>query len=96
MCREGLIVVELKNYMEQLVWEQLNEFLAVDASVCKCEKCRYDMAALALSRMMPHYVVSAKGETFTRMKTLELQFQIDVMTAILQAAQTVKSRPHHG
>ena len=90
------MVVELKNYMEQLVWEQLDEFLAVDANACKCEKCRYDMAALALNRMMPHYVVAAKGETFTRMKTLELQFQIDVMTAILHAAETVKSRPHHG
>ena len=88
--------MELKNYMEQLVWEQLDEFLAVDVSVCKCEKCRYDMAALALNRLMPHYVVTAKAETFTRLKTLELQFRIDVMTAGLQAAETVKSRPHHG
>ncbi|WP_408643043.1 late competence development ComFB family protein [Thermosinus carboxydivorans] len=88
------MVLELKNYMEKLVWQQLDNVLAAQPDLCKCEKCRYDIAALALNFLPPRYVVTNKGETFTRIKTLEQQFYVDIVTAISHAITIVKAHPH--
>ncbi|MCE5285862.1 MAG: late competence development ComFB family protein [Pelosinus sp.] len=87
--------MELKNYMEDIVWQSLEELLAAQPDVCKCQKCRYDIMALALNFLPPRYVVTEAGETFTRIKSLEQQFSVDVITAITNAIILVASRPHH-
>lgn len=89
-------MVELKNYMEELVWEHLDQVLEKYPGVCRCEKCRYDMAALALNRLPAHYVVTEKGKTYTKARTLEQQFATDTITAITQAVEQVSRMPHHG
>lgn len=87
--------MELKNYMEILVWQQLDDILSDQMDICICEKCRYDIAALALNFLPPRYVVTNKGETFTKVKALEQQFNIDIITAVTQASKIVGSQPHH-
>lgn len=87
--------MEIKNYMESLVWQQLDEIMKAHAGICKCEKCRYDIAALALNFLPPRYVVSEKGQTYTRIKALEQQFNIDILTAVSNAIKIVNSQPHH-
>ena len=88
--------MQLKNYMEDLVWQQLDNVLASQpVPVCSCEKCRLDIAALALNFLPPRYVLTDMGETYTRIKALELQFAVDVTTAIIHAAKIVSTQPHH-
>lgn len=87
--------MELKNFMEELVLRQLDHIIAGDPRVCACEKCRYDVAALALNFLPPRYVVTHKGETYTKVKALEQQFTIDIITAITHALKIVNSEPHH-
>lgn len=87
--------MEVKNYMELYVWEMLDRVLAKRDDVCKCEICRYDIVALALNDLPPRYVVSQKGETYTKAKTLEQQFMIDVIAKITQAANVVAQHPRH-
>ena len=88
--------MELRNYMEVLVWQYLNEVMVgYNREFCQCEHCRYDIVALALNFLPPRYVVTDKGETFTKVKALEQQFYIDIVTAITNAITIVKSRPHH-
>ncbi|CVK17801.1 late competence development ComFB family protein [Sporomusa sphaeroides] len=87
--------MELKNFMEDLVWQQLDEVIENHKHACRCEQCRFDTAALALNLLPPHYVVSARGETFSKAKSLEQQFNVDILTAISQAIQIVSSRPRH-
>jgi len=87
--------VELKNYMEILMWQQLDDVLASHQGVCRCEKCRYDIAALTMNFLPPRYVVTDKGQMFTKIKALEQQFTIDIITAITHAAKIVGSTPHH-
>ncbi len=41
--------MELKNYMEILMWQQLDDVLASHPGTCRCEKCRYDIAALTMN-----------------------------------------------
>lgn len=88
--------MNIKNYMEDLVWGQLDAVIARHREVCTCEKCRYDIAALALNFLPPRYIASDKGETYTKVKALEQQFNIDIITAISHAIKIVSSQPHHG
>ncbi|MCX7780940.1 MAG: late competence development ComFB family protein [Negativicutes bacterium] len=87
--------MQLKNFMEELVWEQLDKILSTKDDICKCEKCRYDIAALTLNTLPPRYFVTDIGETLTRVKSLEQQFATDVVAALVNAIIIVKSRPHH-
>ena len=87
--------MELKNYMEELVWGQLDEVLAGHQGMCSCEHCRYDVAALALNFLPTRYVVTEKGEMYTKLSMLEQQFSIDIITAISRAVIIVKSHPRH-
>lgn len=88
-------MMQLKNYMEDLVWEQLDEVIANNPGVCSCDKCRLDIASLALNSLPPRYIVTSAGETYARIKVLEYQFKVDIITAITQALQVVGNNPRH-
>lgn len=87
--------MELKNYMEDLVMQQIDAVISANRDVCSCEKCRYDIAAIALTILPAHYVVTSLGETYTRIKTLEQQFATDIVMALTEGIKTVKQHPHH-
>lgn len=87
--------MELQNYMELLMWQRLDDVLDGHPGLCRCEKCRYDIAALAMNFLPPRYVVTDKGQIFTKIKALEQQFTIDIITAITHAATIVNRSPHH-
>ena len=63
--------------------------------MCQCERCRYDVASLALNSLPPRYVVTAEGEAYTRVKALELQFVIDIVSAVSRAIIIVHNQPRH-
>ncbi len=85
---------KLKNYMEDLVIKRTDEILK-SIDVCKCDKCKLDIIALALNSLPSKYVVSAKGELYAKVSELEQQFDIDVETAIIKAAFLVNENPRH-
>lgn len=87
--------MELKNYMENLVWQYLDDVLAGHSDVCPCEHCRYDIVALALNFLPPRYVVTAKGGTWAKIKQLDQQFYVDIVSALTNAITIVKAKPHH-
>ena len=87
--------MELKNYMEDLVMQQIDTIIATSPNACTCEKCRYDIAAMALTILPARYVVTPKGETYTRIKAQEQQFVVDIITAITAGIDIVKNHPHH-
>jgi competence protein ComFB len=63
--------------------------------ICKCEKCLSDVAAIALNRLKPHYVVSEKGEVYSKVLNMSIQFEADATTAITEAVEIVKKNPRH-
>ena len=88
-------ILELKNYMEDLVMQQIDPIMAANSNVCHCEKCRYDIAAMALTILPARYVVTNQGETYTKIKAQEQQFVVDIITAITAGINIVKNNPHH-
>lgn len=85
---------KLKNYMEELVIKKTDDLLKL-MNICRCEKCRLDIVAIALNELPTRYVVSEKGELYTKLNELEQQFEIDVETAIVKAAVLVSRNPKH-
>lgn len=84
----------IKNYMEEIVFNTMKEILD-DLNVCKCEKCILDMAAIALNDLPSKYIVTAKGELYSKVNLLKQQFEVDVISAITKAAILVKRNPKH-
>ena len=85
---------QIKNYMEEIVFNQMQEVLN-DINACTCEKCILDIAAIALNDLPPKYIVSEKGELYSKISALKQQFEVDVIAAITKAAVLVKRRPRH-
>ncbi len=86
--------IQIKNYMEEVVNILLPEILN-DLNVCTCPKCTMDIAAMALNELPPKYIVTQKGELYSKINTLRQQFEVDVISAITRAAVLVKRSPRH-
>ena len=82
----------MKNYMEEIVLSALDDILK-DINMCKCDKCKLDIAAKALNDLPPQYVVTQKGEMYSKVNNLRIQFEVDVISAITKAAILVKRNP---
>jgi len=85
---------QMKNYMEEIVLSAMDDILR-DINVCTCERCRYDIAAKALNDLPPQYIVTKKGEIYSKINNLKAQFEVDVISAITKAAILVKRNPKH-
>ncbi len=84
----------MKNYMEEIVWSSLDEILK-DINMCRCDRCKLDIAAKALNDLPPQYIVTPKGEIYSKINNLIAQFEVDVISAITKAAIIVKRNPNH-
>ena len=83
----------LVNLMEDLVIARLDSTLD-RFNCCKCDKCKKDIAALALNRLKPRYVVMKEGDQEKRNKAEQENGQ-EVTGALVQAILVVKKNPLH-
>lgn len=82
------------NYMEEVVSKKTDEILKL-MNICKCDKCKLDIMALALNELPSKYVVSEQGQLYAKLSELEQQFDIDIETSIIKAAVFVSKNPKH-
>lgn len=88
-------MTEMTNYMEVLVAHHLGEVLE-EWQVCKCDKCKKDIAALALNHLQPMYVTSETGSVYAKASTsFNPQNRADVILAINEAIKTVSKEVRH-
>lgn len=85
----------LNNYMEDVVERNIDAIMAKFPHCCKCEECRKDIAALALNNLPPRYISSFKGDIFTRVNEMEVQYLVEVIQQIAQAIKIVTEHPRH-
>lgn len=83
----------LVNAMEDMVLDRLDTTLA-RFNCCKCNKCKKDIAAVALNRLTPKYIVLKEGDTEKR-KWIEDEYGSQVTGALVQAILLVKKNPRH-
>jgi competence protein ComFB len=87
--------VIFKNYMEEVVDSTMDEILARDEEICKCDRCKLDIKALALNHLPPKYVVTDIGYVYTKINELVSQFRADIAVAVTNAMKVVRKNPRH-
>ena len=87
-------MAQIKNYMEVIVERLIRDILR-ENNVCTCEKCILDISAIALNNLPPKYIVTEKGELYSRIDALSQQFEVDIISAVTKAADLVKRNPQH-
>jgi len=87
-------MLALSNFMERLVREKVDSIIK-SVGMCGCEQCRLDVMALALNALPPKYVVTEKGEIYTRLDGMREQIAADVVRELTKAAEVVSGNPRH-
>lgn len=87
--------MEFHNYMEELVLEVVEDLLSKRDDVCRCEKCKLDIATFALNKLPPKYVVTQKGRVYTKLSELEIQEKANIVKEVTRGIEKVKSNPQH-
>ncbi|MBU3111497.1 late competence development ComFB family protein [Clostridium lacusfryxellense] len=86
----------LKNFSETEVSNRLNMMLNDYDNICKCEKCKLDIKALALNSLSAKYTVSEQGELYTiLLSEINKQEAVDVTSALVRAIEIVSANPKH-
>lgn len=83
--------MRLINATEITLFDQLKKIME-KRNICRCERCRLDIAAIALNNLPPNYVVTTEGEV---VKAISPQLKIDVQRQLEVAIEKVASNPHH-
>jgi competence protein ComFB len=81
--------------MEDIVEDVLKEIIDEYDDICKCDKCFLDIKACALNHLPANYVVTARGNIYTKLKELNLQFRTDVVREVVNAIKKIKLNPRH-
>lgn len=85
----------IKNYMEDVVNHLLPSMLKAFPSICTCVRCIEDIKAITLNNVKPHYIATDKGGVYSKLQEMEIQFETDVMKAIIDAIALVSKNPRH-
>ncbi|HHV72552.1 MAG TPA: late competence development ComFB family protein [Clostridia bacterium] len=85
----------IKNCMEDLVFNCIVDVLSKYPEFCSCDKCRADVAALALNNLPPKYIATYEGEVYAKIPTLQQQFGTDILCAVVKAMEIVQKSPRH-
>jgi competence protein ComFB len=81
--------------MEEAADSTIEEILARRDDVCKCDRCKMDIKALALNHLPPKYVVTDRGYVYTKVNELENQFKADITVAVTNALKIIRDNPRH-
>ncbi len=81
--------------MEKAVDSLLKEVLDKYDDICKCEVCINDIRAIALNELKPHYISTKKGNLYTKVDEMNLQFDVDIYKALVRAIEIVSKNPRH-
>ena len=88
--------MELHNYTETIVRDVVEELMETTTlDICRCERCRLDVAAKALNDLPAHYVVTHKGEVFTKLSFSYNEMRVKVLAVVMNAMLQVAQKPSH-
>ena len=86
----------LKNEAETFVITELERQLeTTPESVCRCNDCVLDIAAVALNTVKPLYRVSLLGTLYAAAAIDEKKYAASVRDAVSKAIEKVRNNPSH-
>jgi competence protein ComFB len=87
--------VKIINVVESMVWEAMDSVLDQKPGICRCEKCRTDIAAYALNQLNPRYATSKLGEVLVKTASLDQNIHVAILVALTEAVEVVSTNPRH-
>lgn len=88
-------ILKLHNLIEEEVVITVNKLMDNADHMCNCNKCRLDVAAIALNNLKPKYVVTSEGDLYGRINNMTQQFNTDILSAVTKAMKIVSNNPKH-
>ncbi len=87
--------MKIINVVESMVWEAMDSVLEQKPGVCRCEKCRADIAAYTLNQLNPRYAASKLGEILIKTGSLDSDMNVAILVALTEAVEIVSANPRH-
>ena len=94
LLMEAIDTMELKNSMEEF-GERYMDGVLKELDMCTCQKCRFDVMAIALNNLPPLYTVTRNGALFNKVKSMESQSGAKIISEITKAAKIVMKDAKH-
>ncbi len=91
---ESTETMDLKNSMEEFV-ERYIDGVMKELDMCTCQKCKFDVMAIALNNLPPLYTVTRSGALFNKVKSMESQSEARIISEITKAAKIVMKDAKH-
>lgn len=85
---------ELQNLMEETVLEKIDSIWKEENRFCKCDKCKYDIAAFALNRLPARYVSTLAGAMLHKFESQTTQTDAEITAVVYRAIQVIGEEPH--
>ena len=85
----------LKNEAENLVIREMEKQVNAEPSMCRCNECIVDIAAISLNSVKPLYLFSLLGTLYASQAMTEQAYADSVKAAVSQAIKKVKRNPAH-
>ncbi|MCL2208609.1 MAG: late competence development ComFB family protein [Treponema sp.] len=85
----------LKNEAENLVIAEMEQQLASESEMCRCNECIVDIAAISLNSVKPLYRFSLLGTLYASQAMSEQIYAETVKKAVAVAIKKVKKNPAH-
>jgi competence protein ComFB len=83
----------IKNVLEKVLRDLLPDLYRMKPELCRCKQCEDDVLALALKALPSKYVSRDEGEVYARLELENPQLQVDMLEALLLAADKVIAHP---
>lgn len=87
--------MQVHNFTEDMVEDELDKLLDETDDICKCQKCRLDIMVWALNRLPSKYVITDKGRMYTKLAEQDIQFRADVIRELTKAMLYISKNPRH-
>ncbi|MBQ9364326.1 MAG: late competence development ComFB family protein [Schwartzia sp.] len=87
--------MELRNFMEDIVSQNISSVLKEYPNCCRCDECRMDIACIALNHLPPKYVSTHQGNIYARLDGMSVSYMTRVIEEIAKAIEIVEKNPRH-
>lgn len=85
------------NYVEDLVFNKINEILSARKGVCRCDRCVSDMMAMAISGLPVVPYVTSEGGIYREVQNMTNdRLKVDVASRCIRAVEHVCRNLRHG
>jgi len=85
------------NYVEDLIFNKINEILSAREGVCRCDRCVSDMIAMAISGLPVIPYVTSEGGIYREIHNMTNdRLKVDVATRCIRAVEHIGRNVRHG